>query len=61
MATLDRDLPNKQSVRVGYLIQKNLSNSPQEIDFVFLLGYNFQFDWKEEEKNEDRFIGTPSF
>lgn len=61
MATLDRDLPNKQSIRVGYLIQKNLSNSPQEIDFVFLLGYNFQFDWKTEEKNDMRFIGTPSF
>ncbi|MFM7815228.1 MAG: DUF2490 domain-containing protein [Flavobacteriales bacterium] len=61
MATLERDLPNKQSVRFGYLIQKKRNSSPQELDFVFLVSYDLQINFERKEKQEIRFIGTPSF
>ena len=61
MATLERDLPRKQSVRFGYLIQRKRNSSPQELDFVFLMSYDIQISFKKKEIHDVRFIGTPSF
>lgn len=37
-----RKLSKKQSIAVGYLIQRDLTESPQEIDYVILLSYKVE-------------------
>ena len=39
MSQVTRKISKKQSATVGYLIQRDLTESPQEIDYVILLSY----------------------
>lgn len=39
LATATREITKKQSIALGYLIQRDLTESPQEMDYVFLLSY----------------------
>ena len=41
-AQVTRKVNKKQSASVGYLIQRDLTDSPQHIDFVFLLSYKVE-------------------
>lgn len=54
MANLERKLNKRQSLTIGYLIQKSLTDSPMEMDYVFLLSYQYSLNLrkKEEEKND---------
>lgn len=38
-ANVSRKINKKQSASLGYLIQRDLTESPQEMDYVFLLSY----------------------
>ncbi len=41
-AQVSRKITKKQAVSVGYLIQRDLTESPQEMDYVFLLSYKVE-------------------
>ena len=41
-AQVARKINKEQSVSVGYLIQRDLTESPQHLDFVFLLSYKVE-------------------
>ncbi len=41
-AQLTRKINKKQSASIGYLIQRDLTESPQHIDFVILLSYKVE-------------------
>ncbi len=41
-AQVARKINKKQSVALGYLIQRDLTESPQHLDFVFLLSYKVE-------------------
>jgi hypothetical protein len=41
-AQVARKINKKQSVVLGYLIQRDLTESPQHLDFVFLLSYKVE-------------------
>ena len=42
MAQVTRKISKKQSAALGYLIQRDLTESPQHLDFVFLLSYKVE-------------------
>ncbi|MFM9985679.1 MAG: DUF2490 domain-containing protein [Flavobacteriales bacterium] len=57
---LERDLKKGQSFSVGYLVQRDLTESPMEMDFVFLLNYSIRMDIykkKVEKKDEEKKSG----
>lgn len=41
-AQLARKINKKQSIALGYLIQRDLTESPQHLDYVFLLSYKVE-------------------
>ncbi len=41
-ANVSRKISKKQSASLGYLIQRDLTESPQHIDFVFLFSYKVE-------------------
>ncbi|MFN0031343.1 MAG: DUF2490 domain-containing protein [Flavobacteriales bacterium] len=51
---VERSLNKSQSLSVGYLVQKSLHDSPQEMDFVLLVSYQLQLDLKKKgDKNDE--------
>lgn len=51
-ANIERKINKRNAISCGYLIQKSLLDSPQEIDFVVLLSYSCEIKWKKEKKEE---------
>jgi hypothetical protein len=49
---VERDITKNSSASLGYLIQKNLLSSPQEMDFVFLLSFQQKLKWKSKSKEK---------
>jgi hypothetical protein len=41
-AQVTHKISKKQSAALGYLIQRDLTESPQHLDFVFLLSYKVE-------------------
>ncbi len=58
--SLERDLKKGQAVSVGYLIQRDLTESPIEMDYIFLVNYSLRLDIykkKKEKKDEEEKSG----
>lgn len=53
IAEIERSINKRNAVSIGYLIQKNLLDTPNEMDFVFLLSYQLKLDLKKEKKNKE--------
>jgi hypothetical protein len=47
-AGVERRINKSQSFELGYLIQKSILDSPQELDFVFLLSYKMELRSKKK-------------
>ena len=60
ITSVERDLKKGQSISIGYLIQRDLTESPIEMDYIFLLNYSLRLDIykkKGEKKDEDKKSG----
>lgn len=58
--SLERDLKKGQAVSVGYLIQRDLTESPIEMDYIFLVNYSLRLDIykkKGDKKDEEKKSG----
>jgi hypothetical protein len=55
-ASVERKINKRNFIEIGYLIQKNIVESPQEIDYVVLLSYTVELDLKKKKKgnSEDK-------
>lgn len=55
VASAERKLNKRNFLSIGYLIQKSMLVSPQEIDFVVLVSYQHNLNWKKKkgEKEEN--------
>lgn len=49
---VDKKINKQNSIALGYLIQKNIVESPQEMDFVLLLSYQITFEQKKENEKK---------
>ncbi len=49
---VERTFNKRNSFSIGYLIQKNILSSPQQLDFVFLLSYQMKFELNKDEKKK---------
>jgi hypothetical protein len=54
--SLQRKLDKRTSVSVGYLVQKSLNDSPQEMDFVILASFSKELKFGRKKEKEE----TPS-
>lgn len=59
ITSVERDLKNGQSVSLGYLVQRDLTESPREMDFIFLVNYSLRLDIykKKSDKGEEKKSG----
>lgn len=59
IASVERDLKRGQAVSIGYLVQKDLTESPMEMDFIFLVNYSLRLDIykKKGDKGEEKSSG----
>ena len=60
VVSLERDLKKGQAVSVGYLIQRDLTESPIEMDYIFLVNYSLRLDIykkKGDKKDEEKKSG----
>jgi hypothetical protein len=46
------ELNKRRSVSIGYLIQRKLTSSPNEVDFVVLVGYKYNLTKKKNKKEK---------
>lgn len=53
-ASVERKINKRNFLEIGYLIQKNMVKSPQEIDYVILLSYTMEIDLKRKKKDENQ-------
>jgi len=52
MASVERSIKKRHSIELGYLIQKNIVASPQELDYVILLTYHIDINFKKKKKGD---------
>lgn len=52
-ASVERKINKRNFIEVGYLIQKNIIASPQELDYVILLSYTRDIDLKKKKKKDE--------
>lgn len=51
------ELNKRRSISAGYLVQKRLTGSPQQIDYVVLVGYKYVWNIKKHDKEKKEPIG----
>ena len=49
----EKKINKKNYLSVGYMIQKGLLDSPQELDFIILVNYKIEFDLRKKDKNPE--------
>ena len=56
IVSAERKLNKRNFLSIGYLIQKSILDSPQEIDFVILVSYQHDLKWKKNKGGKE--VGT---
>ncbi len=54
VSEIERDITKNSSVSLGYLIQRNILSSPQEVDYVFLLSFQQKLNNKKKKDKEEK-------
>jgi hypothetical protein len=54
IANVEKKINKRNSISLGYLIQKSLLDSPQQLDYVFLISYQYNLNLKKKKTDKDK-------